>query len=132
MLNLFPTMFLALLAYATLRVCVGGTLLYYGHRHLLRERESLMNAWRSLPLVGKHAVFAFGAVELLAGGMFVAGFLTQAAALTTLVFSATMLIFKKQLSHTSIPHPIYYVMLLAASASLFITGAGVFAFDLPI
>jgi hypothetical protein len=43
-----------------------------------------------------------------------------------------MFVMRNWFDHPSIPTKLFYVLLFAASVSLFITGAGVFAFDLPI
>lgn len=131
MLSIFPTMFLALLAHAVLRVLVGLTLLYLGFRHIGSERErirAILNVrW---PHLAGFFVWYIGIVEIVVGFLFTIGFVTQIAALITAVMAIKILVFGRRLED-AFPQPLFYVLLLAASISLFITGAGAFAVDLP-
>ena len=124
-------MFLSLLAHALLRVFVGGTLFFLGIKHL-RDRASvrtIMNMrW---PRFAGFFAWYIGFVELLLGVMFVTGCLTQIAAILGGIMALKMLFFKKTFTYPTFPQPIYYVLLLGACFSLFITGAGALAFDLP-
>ena len=133
MLNLFPTMFLALLAYATLRVFVGSSLLYLAYRHCFKDRNDLAHAYKKhLPVLGIYGALLLGVLEAVLGAMLFVGFFTQAAAIGCVALSLCMLIFRKRLAHRAVPEPMYYLLLLGASLSLFITGAGALAFDLPL
>jgi uncharacterized membrane protein YphA (DoxX/SURF4 family) len=132
MLNPFPIQFLSLLAYFILRVLTGLVLLTLGYRHF--EARKVLNTILVLPL------FPFGTVtttvlimaELVIGALFILGAFTQIAALLAMIMSFKMIVLKSRFAHSSIPGRLFYVLLLAISCSLFITGAGVFAFDLPI
>jgi hypothetical protein len=64
--------------------------------------------------------------------MFFVGAYTQVAAIGAIVLSIKMLVLRRHLAHPSIPQPLFYVLMLAISVSLFITGAGALAFDLPL
>lgn len=132
MLNPFPIQFLALLAYALLRIFVGAVLLNLSMTHLTKRHD--MKHALQLPLLGNHMVtlFVLAAVECIAGVMFILGFYTQYAALATVGLSIFMLIFHRSIPSPYIPDRIFYVLLLGTALSLFITGAGAFAFDLPI
>lgn len=132
MLNPFPIQFLAILAYAILRVIVGLILVYLGILHIQR-RYDLRHAL-ILPFFpfGTLTAWCFGIAELIAGGMFIAGYYTQIAALVAIALSFTLIIFNKRFSSPYFPGKLFYLLLFAASLSLFITGAGAFAFDLPI
>lgn len=132
MLNPFPIQFLALLAYMLLRIFVGSIFLYFGVSHIQRRNE-IVHAL-SFPLFGHNLflVWYFALYELLIGAMFFFGFYTQIAALLAVILCIKMLIFYNRFTSTYIPSKIFYVLLLGASLSLFITGAGAFAFDLPI
>ena len=133
MLNVFPVLFLSLLAHAILRVCVGGILVYLGLRHITKERIGLHILFKEhWPNAATFLVWYFAIVELVAGMFLIVGAWTQIATLVTLFFSVKMLVLRKYMAHPSIPPPLFYVLLLGASFSLFITGAGAFAFDLPI
>ena len=122
MLNPFPIQFLAMLAYAILRFFVGGVLLYLGMTHM-QHRTSF-----KVPVfIGWVSFF-----EIIFGIMFIAGFYTQYAALGGISLSILSLVFYKKIDSPYTPSRIFYVLFLGASLSLFITGAGAFAFDLPI
>lgn len=133
MLNVFPILFLSLLAHALLRVFVGGSLLYLGFQHVTQDRADLRDFLASQrPRTGTlfFGVLVFS--EWIFGAMFVFGALTQIAALATMFLSLMMLALAQTLSHPAIPNRLYYVMLLGASLSLFITGAGALAVDVPL
>jgi len=133
MLNIFPTMFLALLAHALLRVFLSGTLAYLGLRHLGHDRNRLIEAtrahWKKL---APSAVWALGLSELLIAGFLFVGAFTQIAALALGILSIKMLFLRRTFGHPSIPSSLFYVLTLGISISLFITGAGAFAIDLPL
>lgn len=118
MLTLFPLMFLSLLAHAILRIAAGGMVCILGIRHL--------TGGRGVP----RALLFFGLAECVVGGMVLVGFLTQVGALGLILISVSALLMRKSLG-AFLPSPSFYVLLLAAALSLFITGAGAFAIDLP-
>src|SRR3989338_274195 len=133
MLNIFPTMFLSLFANALLRLILGGIFIYLGYRHLFRDRAALQAVVRThWPRVAPFAVSYLGLVEMSLGGMFFVGAWTQVAAVAAMILSVKMLVLKKHFAHPSIPRPIFYILVLGVSLSIFITGAGVLAFDLPL
>lgn len=126
-------MFLSMLAHAILRVMLGGALLLLGYRHLFTRRRSFSRAVK--PTFRRAAtpfIIALGALEAMAGTLFVLGAWTQIAALAAMFYAMGLLIFRGVVAHTSLPDRWFYFMVLAASLSLLITGAGAFAFDLPI
>lgn len=132
MLNPFPIQFLALFAYFLLRIFVGGILLYLGVTHFIKRnelREVLVLPWFQY---GRFTALAFGLGELLIGSFILAGAYTQYAVLFTMAMCIKMLVLRNWFKHPSIPPKIFYLLLLGCSLSLFITGAGLFAFDLPI
>lgn len=125
MLNLFPIQFLALLAYFLLRLFVGGTLLYLAITHL-KQKVSL------LVYHSKLSVSTLIATELISSGLLLFGAYTQAGALLLIAMSVIMLLTNDTWHTSYIPNRMTYVLFLGCGLSLFITGAGVFAFDLPI
>lgn len=129
MLNVFPIMFLAPLAHALLRVFLGATLAYLGFRHV-REREALAKSIR-LPQPALAATL-LGLVELGAGGMLIVGAYTQVAALAVATLAAFIFLFRGRLNYALVPSRLTYFLMFGMALSLLITGAGVFAFDLPI
>lgn len=120
MLNPFPIQFLALFAYFILRVIAGFILVHLGYGHIVK-RQSLGTP-----------VLVLGTIELIAGVMLILGFYTQFAALASLILSFIFLVFNKRFMRFAVPDSMFYTLLFAVSLSLFITGAGAFAFDLPI
>lgn len=132
MLNPFPIQFLALLAYALLRVGIGSILLYLGythwkHRHELRSILTL--SWWPF---GYLSTFLLLAAEVIIGTLLILGAYTQIAALLLMGMCIEMLIWRNHWHHPTLPPKIFYLLLLFTSLSLFITGAGALAFDLPI
>lgn len=132
MLNPFPIQFLALFAYFILRLCVGALLVHLGLRHLQNQKAIIASTRWPLLLNQSFPITVLIVAELIFGIMFIAGWYTQYAALATLVLCFTMIVSRHRFTHPAIPERMFYVLLGAAALSLFITGAGVFAFDLPI
>jgi len=121
-----------MLAYFVLRILVGGMLIYLGVLHL-RHREELryvlVLSW--FPF-GRFSTWMFGISELILGVMFVLGFFTQIAAVVTALMSLKLIILSHWFQSRYIPERLFYLLLFGTSLSLLITGAGAFAFDLPI
>jgi len=132
MLNPFPIQFLALLAYFILRVFVGGILLHLGWKHL-QHRDTLMvkKAFATLKNTALLGIF-LGATEIVLGTLFILGLYTQIAALLTMVTAVKLIVFSGKFNAKYQQSRSFALLLFAASLSLFITGAGAFAFDLPI
>lgn len=132
MLNIFPVQFLAPVAYALLRLCVGFVFLYFGRRHI-QNHTSLKEVFllNGFPLSG-FFVWYMVVVEIIIGTLFVLGLYTQIAALLAMFFLLTLAVMRKKFAHPLLPSRLVRVLLFFASLSLFITGAGIFAFDLPI
>ena len=122
MLNPFPIQFLALFAYFILRVFVAIVLL-----HIARTQYT---NYRPAPIPNKIKTVLAG--EVLLSGLFIIGVHTQYASLLLAVLSIYAL--HDTTSHKFLLHipTTTALLLLAISLSLFITGAGVFAVDLPI
>lgn len=132
MLNPFPILFLSMLAHFLLRVTVGGLLLHLGVTHLAHRHDLKHTLTMRFFPYGLFAACWLGIAEIVLSVMFVFGFYTQIAALVTIVYAVKVLVFRRQFASPYIPGPLFFILLLAASLSLFITGAGAFAFDLPI
>ncbi|MBY0309732.1 DoxX family membrane protein [Patescibacteria group bacterium] len=132
MLNLFAIQWLALFAYAILRVTVGAVLIILGIRHLrLRQEIALVTNAPLFPFP-KIAVALLILAELVAGALITLGAYTQLGALILISLAVKMLLWRDRFAHPSIPSRLMYLLLLGCGLSLFITGAGVLAIDLPI
>lgn len=132
MLNPFPIQFLSLFAYFVLRVTVASLLVYLGFLHLKHRRELKDVLKLSRFPYGSFVAWAFPLGEIIVGLFLFAGAWTQFAALAVMAMSLKMLIMRSWFDHPAIPSKLFYFLLLGAATSLFITGAGTFAFDLPI
>ena len=131
MLSIFPIHFLSLFAYFILRVCIGFVLLYLGIRHF-QYRNELKNILKlSWFPYGMFSTWILILGEIAFAGFIIVGAYTQLAALLVAFMCIKMLIMRNWFAHHSIPSKLFYFLLLGASLSLTITGAGVFAFDLP-
>jgi len=132
MLNLFPIQWLAMLAYLILRVGVGSVFLYLAHTQIKNWQQLPVTI--NLPLVkNSKVIFMFLIItELIIGTLYIVGLATQAATLLAIALCVKMLFWHKRFPTWVIPAKLTYVLLLFASLSLFITGAGALAFDLPI
>lgn len=125
-------MYLSLIAHALLRMTAGAILVSLGYRHW-KQKESVRSALSPVFPSWAHAIaIKLAVAEAMIGLALIAGFYTQIAALAAIIFSIKILMFRKRLTHPLFPSPLFYVLLIAVSLSLFITGAGAFAFDLPI
>lgn len=131
MLSVWPTHFLSLFAYFILRCFVGFILFYLGIRHLQYHQE--------LKQIMRLSWWPFGAIsagllamtEIILGSLLIVGAYTQIAALLVALLSLKLLFMRGWFPHHTIPPKLFYFLLLGASLSLIITGAGALAFDLP-
>jgi uncharacterized membrane protein YphA (DoxX/SURF4 family) len=132
MLNLFPIQFLALFAYFILRVLTGLSILWLGHQHYQHRHD--LSQILVLPIFpfGKTAVFFLVFTEVVIGTLLTIGLFTQAGAILLMLLSLKMIVLHKYFHHPTLPNRLTYLLFFAIGFSLFITGAGVFAFDLPI
>jgi uncharacterized membrane protein YphA (DoxX/SURF4 family) len=130
MLNIFPIQFLAPLAYFFLRICVGIIFLSLGAQHLRNKNRNTLN----MVSPSRNAVLfiSTGIVELVTGFLFILGAYTQIAALSALLITSVHILRPNLLGYSGVPPRMFFVLLFFVALSLFITGAGVFAFDLPL
>jgi hypothetical protein len=128
-LNPIPIQWLALLAYFILRFGVGILLLHIALRLwssrgqfsvVLKGVEKRLIIW---PLIGG---------KVILGVMLLVGFYTQYAALALMLLCLDLMLTRRFIAHPGLPPRIFYALLFFAACSLFITGAGAFAVDLPI
>lgn len=132
MLSVFPIHFLSLFAYFLLRLCLGLVLLYLGMTHF-SYRDELQYVLRlSWWPWGKTTTLLFASGEIIFALLLLVGAWTQVAALLVAIMSVKMLLLRHWFNHHTIPSKLFYLLLCGASLSLVITGAGVFAVDLPL
>lgn len=123
MLNPFPIQFLALFAYFLLRLFIGGILAYLGIRHFKNsDRLGIGRKWGNI-LAGTESTIA---IFILLGAH------TQYAALALMALCILMVFYHKKFEPEFVPQRLFYILLCGTAFTLFITGAGALAFDLPI
>lgn len=132
LLNPFPIQFLSLFAYFLLRVITGYILVSLGRRHLrLRHQPENTITFPLLPVPSWHLT-VLAVYELVCGLLIIIGAYTQYAALGILAYCTYCILFHHTISLTSFPPRVFFVLLFGVALSLFITGAGALAVDLPI
>ena len=132
--NIFPELFsYSLLAPLILRVVLGFIFLNLGYLKLTKEKHGWRN---SLNLLGlKPAGFfagLLGIVEILGGLLLIVGAYTQLTALVLAVFSVSEMLVEYEEESILKRDLVFYLMLAAICVSLLLTGAGLYAVDVPI
>jgi uncharacterized membrane protein YphA (DoxX/SURF4 family) len=122
MLSLFPS----LLTYQQagpfiIRVVLGITLAYFGYQKVMKRGTSS----------GSNSVI-YGATEMLISIFLIIGLFTQLAALLNAVILVIKLALKAKDGKFLSDGINYYILLLVMCLSLLVTGAGFWAFDLPL
>ena len=132
-LNPFPDL-LSLIFFAPFLLRVGlGTLLFlFGFIRLSGRRHVYLKRFRERwPESGEVLLFSLGGVEIVVGLLFIVGFYTQIAALISMAM-ALMLLFTRNTRMVSGNNKPMYFLIFIVSLSLLISGAGAFAFDIPL
>ncbi len=133
MVNSFPDLLIyGILAPTLIRISLGSALLYLGVEHV-RSRKEIAHVL--LPLMGKSAKGAgvfLAAIEIVAGMLLVVGAWTQIAALVAALLALKSLFIKRSLHSLCPLSRASYLLLLIMTLSLLLSGAGAFAFDLPL
>lgn len=127
MLNVVPIQFLAMFAYLFLRITVGITLLLFG-----TQLAQLALSMSTLTSRRAYLLILIAILSLVSSGLLILGLFTQIGALFVIGLAFTQLVAPNHTIKGLIPSSLVWFLLLGAGVSLFITGAGVFAFDLPI
>lgn len=125
-------MWLSLLAYFILRVFIAITLLNTTRRQLRNKAlfvETIAAAKIPLPQLATNVLLA---TEILIAFLMIVGLYTQYVAILGMIMCVKILILKSRLGNTFFQDKSYYFLLLGCFLSLLITGAGAFAFDLPL
>ncbi len=135
MLNTFPHLLVYSFAAPTIiRIVAGLAFVWFGYDKLTKGKEAKRVFFESINLKpGIFFVWFFGLLEIIAGGLLVLGYATQIASIiTTLISLGAFLI--KQFKPASGLHEskLCYLLLFAISLSLLLTGAGAYAFDIPL
>ena len=132
MLNLFPIQYLAPFAYLILRLCIGVLFLHLGKKHFIHRGE--LSAVLTLPFFpfGTFATWILCVSEILIGLSLVFGYLTQLSAFLVVLYALKLLMFYRRFQNPLLPNRMTLMLFIGIGLSLFITGAGPLAFDLPL
>lgn len=134
MLNTFPTLLTySFVAPFILRVVLGLILIDLG---LLKFRGEKRDWVRSFEAVGLRPggvfVTVYALLEIVGGAFLIVGFWTQPAALAFVVLSGIEM-YLEYLDGTLLKRDIvFYALVFAIALSLLLTGAGAYAFDIPL
>ncbi len=132
MLSLFPQLlFLSPLAATLLRISGGGVLLFLAWDHWRRRSEL---ATIDFIIVGRGAwiPLAGALVELIVAAGLILGLYTQAMAIGGALLALKSIIWSGRYPQFFPLSRAASILLLAVCLSLIATGAGAFAFDLPL
>lgn len=120
MLNPFPSLLVfSTLAPFLLRLVLGFVYLDLGILNLKSKK-------------GSKYLMALGAVEIIGALMLFVGFYTQIAALLFVLISGVSFYLEYKDSALMKRDIVFYLLILAISLSLLLTGAGAYAKDLPL
>lgn len=137
MLNTFPNLlFLGLLSPFLIRITVGVIFIWIGYSYIFKDRvivaEQLKKRW---PKGASFFMYFGGIFEIITGIFLFVGFLTQIASIVGMLIALDALfvkMFYKDLDRVAKYNKLFYILLFIASLSLLFSGAGAFAFDLPL
>ncbi|MDO8564818.1 MAG: DoxX family protein [bacterium] len=134
MLNLFPELLAwGLLAPLLLRIVVGLIFVSYGWNILRRDRETASAFCESLGCKpGTTYVWVWGLLQIAGGLLLIIGLYTQGAALGLMALTGILASLKRK-HPERIPFERRFLdLLLVVLVSLLFSGAGLFAFDIPL
>lgn len=132
MLSLFPSLlFLTPLSPLLIRVAVGLSFLYLGYHHY-QNRTAAASEHPFAGSIGPIILFAQIIVEFVIAASLIAGVFAQLGALIGFLVCVKLLILKPR-GRSLVPFSTLALLLLAVmNLSVLITGAGLYAFDLPL
>ena len=134
MLNTFPDLLAyGLLAPFLLRITLGLVFVRFGWHKCGRGRVEKAAFFDSLGWKpGASVAMGLGALELAVGALLIVGIYTQLAALAAAVVLLGALILKKQSPQGIASSRGFLALLFIIALSLIVSGAGFFAFDVPL
>ncbi len=133
MLNPFPQLLdFGFLAPTLLRIAVAITFLYLARTHF-KNRKYVANELSTFN--HSTAIWVTGVlvtVEAVVGFLLFIGYYTQLVALIGFAIQLNLFFLRRNLRHVAPFSRSTYILLSIICASLLLTGAGAFAFDLPL
>ncbi len=134
MLNPFPDLLTySFFAPFLLRVILGLITIELGFASLKSEKKEWLNILKIVKApFPKKIISVIAILQIVTGGMLFFGFYTQIAALILLAFTFTEAFIEYKESSLLRRDIAFYLLMFIMSLSLLLTGAGAFAFDLPL
>ena len=134
MLNPFPELLnYSLLAPFILRVVIGLIFLDLGVLKFRSEKQRWIASFDTLGLrPATLFVPLYGLLQIVGGLILLAGLWTQVAALAFVIFTGAELYIEWKAREVLKRDLVFYILVFTVSLSLLITGAGAYAFDIPL
>lgn len=134
MLNTFPDLLTySLFAPFVLRVVLGIILIDLGVLKFRAEKSRWIATFEGLRLKpAEPLVSIFGLIEVVGGIMLIVGLYTQLAALIFVILFLIEFYIEYTEANVLKRDMVFYVLCLAISLSILLSGAGAFAFDIPL
>ena len=132
MLSLFPSLLdFSFFAPTILRLVVGIIFILEGYWHVRSMEKTRLSLVRFGSLAGP-ATYATVGFSFLIGASLALGIYMQLGALLGLVYALKVLALRSYFPEFSNAPRGYWALMAATCAALMLTGAGAFAFDLPL
>ena len=134
MLSVFPNLFTYnQLAPFILRVVIGIIFLDLGYLKLGKEKTAWNMFFQTIHFKPSYLfVTLLAVIEIISGAFLIVGYLTQIAALVMAIILFAEAYVELRDGAILKRDIVFYILLLAICLSLLLTGAGAFAFDLPL
>ena len=134
MLNPFPDLLAySLLAPLFLRLVLGLIFIDLGALKLQGEKERWITSFDALYLrPADFFVVVYGIVQIMGGLLLLFGLWTQVAALAFAILTGIELIIEWSMREVLKRDLTFYLLIFVISISLLLTGAGAYAFDIPL
>ena len=133
MLSLFPSLlYLAPLSTTMLRMAAGLALLYMAYRYTYERKEIDRARFWPIGHVPQWLTFLGSFVVFVTGLFVLIGLYTQAAAMVGMIIALKNVVFVRYYPKLMPLSAIAAALLFVICLSLLFSGAGAFAFDLPI
>ena len=134
MLNPFPDLLAySLLAPLFLRLVLGLIFIDLGALKLRSEKERWITSFDALYLrPADFFVVVYGIVQIMGGLLLLFGLWTQVAALAFAILTGIELIIEWSMREVLKRDLTFYLLIFVISISILLTGAGAYAFDIPL
>lgn len=132
--NIFPQLFaFSLIAPLILRVVLGFIFLNLGYLKLTKEKAGWINSMNVLGLKpGEFFIIILGIIELVGGLLLITGAYVQVTALILAIIAISELLVEYKEESFLKRDFVFYLLLATICISLILTGAGLYAIDVPV